>query len=89
MLHAFFEKGEWFAAKRYGYGIGRPIAWQGWVLMLAYIGAMLGVALTLDAADSVLRVMLGVAGIVVLTILFLVIAARRTRGGIRWRWGAD
>ena len=24
---------EWFAAKRYGYGSGLPIAWQGWAVI--------------------------------------------------------
>ena len=26
---------EWFAPKRYGYGSGLPIAWQGWAVMAA------------------------------------------------------
>ena len=26
---------DWFAPKRYGYGSGMPIAWQGWVLSAA------------------------------------------------------
>jgi hypothetical protein len=41
MLHKFFEDGDWFAAKRYGYGAGLPIAWQGWALLAAYMGAVL------------------------------------------------
>ena len=27
---------EWFAPKRFGYGFGFPIAWQGWAVFLAY-----------------------------------------------------
>ena len=26
----------WFAPKRYGYGAGLPLTWQGWVLCLVY-----------------------------------------------------
>jgi len=28
----------WFAAKRYGWGWGLPTAWQGWVVLTAFIG---------------------------------------------------
>ena len=28
---------EWFAPKRYGYGSGLPISWQGWVLTLGFV----------------------------------------------------
>lgn len=33
----------WFPAKRYGWGWGLPVAWQGWVVLLAY-GVLLGSA---------------------------------------------
>ncbi len=86
MLHKFFDKGVWFAPKRYGYGAGLPIAWQGWFLYLAYILLMIGLVAMVRQLP---RAELGrpVVGIVILTILFLVIVARRTRGGWRWRWG--
>ena len=25
--------GDWFAPKRFGYGAGMPIAWQGWMMI--------------------------------------------------------
>ncbi|MBV9863296.1 MAG: hypothetical protein JO267_14245 [Alphaproteobacteria bacterium] len=28
----------WFPAKRYGWGWGLPVAWQGWLVLVAYIG---------------------------------------------------
>ena len=31
------EGPEWFAPKRYGYGAGPPIAWQGWALTIGFI----------------------------------------------------
>jgi hypothetical protein len=31
----------WFAAKRYGWGWGLPIAWQGWVVLGAFIVLMI------------------------------------------------
>jgi hypothetical protein len=76
------DQPEWFAPKRYGYGAGLPIAWQGWALSLGYI--LLIVAASLLARFS----LLAYASIVItLTLLFIIVCARTTRGGWRWRWG--
>ena len=32
---------EWFAPKRFGYGAGWPIAWQGWALVGGYLALVL------------------------------------------------
>jgi hypothetical protein len=75
---------EWFAPRRYGYGTGRPIAWQGWIVSLAYAAAIVGVAVLLH--DNRLQM---IAAFIPLTAAFLVIAAKTTRGGWRWRWGEE
>lgn len=73
---------EWFAPKRYGYGSGPPISWQGWVLTIGYVAVAIGTVLALKDKPLV------VVGIgVPTTFLFCLIAARTTRGGWRWRWG--
>ena len=73
---------EWFAPKRYGYGAGLPIAWQGWAVLFAYL-AVIGIATLLLAATP-----LAVVAIVIpATAILLLIAVRTTRGGWRWRWG--
>lgn len=87
MIHKFLEPGDWFAPKRYGYGATLPIAWQGWVLCLAYSLAVTGIALGLPGTAP--RTTLAVIGILVLTALFLLIVRRRTRGGWKWRWGDE
>ena len=76
---------EWFESKRYGLGAGPPIAWQGWVLTLGYVGTVIGSAFLLAERSP------WAFGSIVLTAtaVFLVIAARTTRGGWRWRWGGD
>lgn len=73
---------EWFAAKRYGYGAGSPISWQGWAITLAYVflAAVLGLAF---ARKPLMFVVI----MIPLTVLFSTIAAKTTRGGWRWRWG--
>ena len=73
---------EWFDAKRYGYGAGLPIAWQGWVVLLGYI-AVIGLAALLLEAKPVAVI----AIVVPATMVLLLITARTTRGGWRWRWG--
>ena len=75
---------EWFAPKRYGYGSGTPISWQGWVLTLGFTA--LAVLFALILGRHPLQI---VAALVPLTIVFSVICARTTRGGWRWRWGED
>jgi hypothetical protein len=73
---------DWFAPKRYGYGAGLPISWQGWALLISYI-------VLLGAAGLLMhRTIVGYFSIVaMLTAVLIVIAARTTRGGWRWRWG--
>ena len=73
---------EWFAPKRYGYGSGMPISWQGWALTLAFVLLSIVLALTLGRRPLQL-----VAILAPLTIAFCVVCARTTRGGWRWRWG--
>ncbi len=84
MLYKFFEDGYWFAAKKFGYGAGLPIAWQGWVLLGGYIVMMAILAATFEHASEAVSIVL-VASMVLLTIGLIVLAKRRTEGGWRWR----
>ena len=73
---------EWFAPRRYGFGAGLPISWQGWLVTFVYAAAMLGAALLLK--DQPIQL---IAVFIPFTAAFMVIAAKTTRGGWRWRWG--
>ncbi|WP_232492965.1 hypothetical protein [Novosphingobium kaempferiae] len=86
MLHKLFERGDWFPPKRYGYGAGLPIAWQGWFLMASYLGTLAGIAL-LDRSGMPGGRALALALFIVVTACFLIAVARRTQGGWKWRWG--
>ena len=33
----------WFAAKRYGWGWGLPLSWEGWVVFVGWLAIFLGV----------------------------------------------
>lgn len=69
----------WFAAKRYGYGSGLPVAWQGWALLVAFLALFLASAVLLNGPVRW-------AALFVLVIGVFAIAAVKTQGGWRWRW---
>ena len=73
---------EWFAPKRYGYGSGAPLRWQGWVVTIGFV-------LLIALASLVIRYSWAgyISLVAMLTSTFLMICARTTRGGWRWRWG--
>jgi hypothetical protein len=75
---------EWFMPKRYGYGSGLPISWQGWAIIIGYVALVLAASLVLKRRPLQL-----LAFAVPLTLVLVVICARTTRGGWRWRWGKD
>jgi hypothetical protein len=76
------DRHEWFAAKRYGLGAGLPIAWQGWAVLIGFI------ALVAFASLLIRHSLIAYFSIVaLLTAGFILVAARTTRGGWRWRWG--
>jgi hypothetical protein len=75
---------DWFAHRRFGYGAGQPISWQGWAITLAFMVLAIGSAVVFGNRRLILFAIL-----VPFTVVFAIIAARTTRGGWRWRWGAD
>lgn len=82
------DDGAWFAPRRYGFGAGLPIRRQGWVLSGAYVALLPLIGLMSDSGDGRLRAS-AFALFLAATATFASIAARRTRGGWKWRWGAD
>lgn len=74
---------DWFAAKRYGLGAGLPIAWQGWLATLVYVAIVVGAAFLLAETNPWAFGSLTFTA----TAILVLIAAKTTRGGWRWRWG--
>lgn len=77
------DDGDWFAPKHYGIG-GVPIRWQGWALIIGFVAALSGLVVAFRGKPVRL-----IAALIPVTLAFVVIAARRTRGGLRWRWGDE
>ena len=73
---------EWFAAKQYGLGAGLPIRWQGWLVLIVYTGAVVGAFAWFGERHAA-----SFAVLIIATAALLVITARTTKGGWRWRWG--
>ena len=73
---------DWFAAKRYGIGAGKTISWQGWALTIGYLAAVVGASALLPKS-----LLAFVAILIATTLGFIIVSARTTRGGWRWRWG--
>jgi hypothetical protein len=72
----------WFAPKRYGYGAGLPISWEGWLVLAGFIGG----------AGAAARLLHGPARPAVLAlqlVALVLIGQAKTEGGWRWRWGRD
>lgn len=70
----------WFKVKRHGYGVGLPIAWQGWLILFGYVAA--------SAVAAWLMPVLGPLVILaVLTPLLLLVAYVRSDEDWRWRNG--
>lgn len=77
--------GEWFAPKRFGFGAGLPMAWQGWALLGAFIVALAVAAFALLPAHRSIFF----AIVIVLTLAFSHICAKHAPGGWHWRWGGE
>lgn len=76
---------DWFAPKRFGYGAGLPIVWQGWAVLGAFAVVLAGAAAVLMPRHPILFAAIALIDGLALTLA----AAHHTRGGFRWRWGSD
>lgn len=74
----------WFAPKRHGFGSGLPIAWQGWAVLAIYGLVVAGGIWLLKDHPLAFAAVLASS-----TAIFIMICARTTRGGWRWRSGGE
>lgn len=74
----------WFPAKRYGWGWGFPITWQGWAIFLAFL-----LLVAVGAAVIPKHSLAGfIAYAVVLSVLFAGVCWWKGEPP-RWRWGGE
>ncbi|HEX2830531.1 MAG TPA: hypothetical protein VHP37_29610 [Burkholderiales bacterium] len=73
----------WFRAKRYGWGWGRPVTWEGWVV-LGVFAALLAAGLWLFPPEQARRAFV----VYSLALAAAVVAVCWIKGEPpRWRWG--
>ena len=82
MIHLLFDGRPWFRAKRYGFGAGLPLTWQGCFMIAMHIALIVGLSVLMAGEPFAQFVAILVAAIAPLPIY-----AARTEGGWRWRWG--
>lgn len=79
------ERRYWFRAKRYGWGWGLPVTWQGWVVLVSFLALMVLGALLFPPDRELGRYL--VFTTVVAALLIAVCWAKGEPP--RWRWGGD
>jgi hypothetical protein len=75
----------WFPAKRYGWGWGFPVTWQGWLVFAAFFVLLLAGIYLFPPGQSLAAFFLYVIG---LSAVLLVICWLKGEPP-RWRWGND
>jgi hypothetical protein len=74
----------WFPAKKYGFGWGAPITWQGWVVLLVYL--LLIIVGSKMIVSSPTGMMWFLPYVIPLTVLFIFICWKKGEKAA-WRWG--
>lgn len=72
----------WFPAKRYGWGWGPPVRWQGWAVLVLYFALLALCALLTLPRDNIL---LFLSCCLALTVLLMLICWTKGEPP-RWRW---
>ena len=78
------QKDIWFPAKKYGYGWGLPVTWQGWIVFLSYLLLVAIASITLT--DTPREVISLIAFVFILTAVFIGICIKKGEKAA-WRWG--
>jgi uncharacterized membrane protein YccC len=73
----------WFAAKTHGWGWSLPLRWQGWVVMIGFIAALIA-----GAPLATRSLVLFVGFTVAIATVLLGICYWKGEAP-RWRWGGD
>jgi hypothetical protein len=80
---------KWFKAKRYGFG-WTPCAWEGWLVIVAYLLLVLWGGWFFDYTSSTEVTMAKYFGLYVFLLSTILVAISYFTGEkARWRWGED
>lgn len=74
----------WFPAKKYGWGWGLPVRWQGWLVLVLYFASLYACVKYFRPASDITGRMITLA---VPTAIFVAIVAWKGERPLAWRWG--
>jgi drug/metabolite transporter (DMT)-like permease len=75
----------WFPSKRYGWGWGLPMTWQGWLVLAAFVALVVAGTFVFPPRKAIAAYILYIAVISVLLIGVCWLKGEPPR----WRWGDD
>ena len=75
----------WFRAKRYGWGWGLPLTWEGWVVLAAFIVLTVAACVVFPPTRAAPAFVASVVGLSVLLVAVCWLKGEPPR----WRWGDD
>ena len=73
----------WFPAKKYGWGWGLPVAWQGWVVLVAFVLLLIAGVFLFPPGREVAAFFLYTVAITVVLVIICYIKGEPPA----WRWG--
>ena len=76
----------WFKRKIYGWG-WYPVTWEGWVVILVYMGAVFGFAATIDEQSPPRELVFTFFLPITLLTITLIRICYATGEKPRWQWG--
>lgn len=74
----------WFGVKRYGYGWGLPVRWQGWAVLVAYFVLLFAGIYYFKPRHDGLGLFVEFVVLSAATVAIIVAKGERP---VRWRWG--
>jgi hypothetical protein len=75
----------WFPAKRYGWGWGLPATWQGWLVLVTFVGLLVAGSFIFPPDRFLVLYLLYTT----LLALFLIGVCWLRGEPPKWRWGGD
>lgn len=81
------QKKYWFPAKKYGYGWGLPVTWQGWVVVVSYL-VLITAAVFLFPVYTEAGLLQHALFTVFLTIVLIGVCWFKGEPA-KWRWGGE
>ncbi len=75
----------WFRAKRYGWGWGLPLTWEGWVSLVVFVGLIVADIVVFAPHTAAVPF---IGSVLVLGGLFTAVCWLKGEPA-RWRWGGE